>query len=56
MREEEKVSYDDNCKETADIPREWYEKEVERLYIENDKLKKLVDILLEREMRSNYEN
>lgn len=42
------VLVDEACK-VDDVPREWYESEIERLNIENAKLKKLVDILLERE-------
>lgn len=45
------ISINEECK-AVDVPREWYEQEIKRLHIENEKLKKLVDILLEREMRS----
>ena len=42
---------DDSCTEKVEPSCEWFEKEVERLILENQKLRKLVDILLEREMR-----
>lgn len=52
MIEEYKLANDNRCIEKVEPTREWYEQEIKRLHIENEKLKKLVDILLEREMRS----
>lgn len=49
MIEKYKLTNDDSA-ESVEPTREWYEQEIKRLHIENEKLKKLVDILLEREM------
>ena len=51
MIEEYKLANDNRCIEKVEPTREWYEQEIKILHIENEKLKKLVDILLEREMR-----
>lgn len=50
MRTEKEISYNNGCTENVEPTLGWYEKEVERLIVENEKLKKLVDILLEREL------
>lgn len=52
MIEEHKLANNNSCTEKVEPTCEWYEQEIEILHIENEKLKKLVDILLERVMRS----
>lgn len=52
-RIERKIMTKKNCEVKVEPSPEWYREELNSLYIQNEKLKKLVDILLEREM---YEN